>query len=161
LAKIGQRRTRRHRILGQLLSPRTKRTPPSTASVSKQGLAHVHTRNVRFGENWVSERRHSPQQLPVVSATPKGPHRIVMLSDSEPTKRHETRGHSSWFDVVLSRIRLHSLRMSSVSACKHRGALGRSGGRRLAAPSNAGHVGAQGTLRIDRDTHPQSQSLKL
>ena len=31
------------------------------------------------------------------SAKPKGPHRIATLSDSEPTKRHETRGHSSWF----------------------------------------------------------------
>jgi len=29
----------------------------------------------------------------------------------------------SWFNAVLSRIRLHSLRMSSVSACKHGGCL--------------------------------------
>jgi hypothetical protein len=116
---------------------------------------------IRFGENWVSERRHSLQQVPVVSAKPEGPHRIGTVNDSEPTKRHETRGLSSWLDVVLSRIRLYSHRMSSVSACKHRGALGRSGGRRQAAPSSVGHEGAEGTLRIERDTHPRSLSSKL
>jgi hypothetical protein len=61
----------------------------------------------------------------------------------------------------LSRIRLHSLRMSSVSACKHRRVLRWSGGRRRAAHSNVGHEGAQGALRIDRDTHPRSLSSKL
>ena len=85
----------------------------------------------------------------------------MTLRDSEPTKRHETRGHSSWFDVVLSRIRLHSLRLPSVGACKHHGVLGRPGGRRQAAPSNIGHEGGQETLRIDRDSHPRSLSSKL
>ena len=45
LAKVGQRMMTRLRILGQLVSPRTKRTPPSTVSLSDQGIAHVHTRN--------------------------------------------------------------------------------------------------------------------
>jgi hypothetical protein len=85
----------------------------------------------------------------------------VTLSDSEPTKGHETRGHSPWFDVLLSWIRLHSLRMSSVSACKHRGMLRWPGGRRSSAPSIVGHEGTQGALPIDRDTHLWSLSSKL
>ena len=80
---------------------------------------------------------------------------------SEPTKRHENRGHSSWFGVVLSRIRLHSLKMSSVSACKQRRVIRWTGVRRRAAPSNVGHEGAHGALPTDRDTHPWSLSSKL
>jgi len=103
----------------------------------------------------------SPKNSLVASAKPKGPRRIETLSDSEPTRMHENRGHSSWFDLVLSRIRLHSLRMSLVSACKHHGVLRWSGGRRRAAPSNLGHEGVHGALRIDRDTHPRSLCSKL
>ena len=103
----------------------------------------------------------SPTNSLVGSAKPKGPHRIVTLSDSEPTRMHENRGHSSWFDFVLSRSVLHSLRMSLVSACKHHGVLRWSGGRRRAAPSNVGHEGVHGALRIDRDTPPRSLGSKL
>ena len=95
----------------------------------------------------------SPTSSLVGSAKPKGPHRIVTLIDSEPNRMHENRGHSSWLDAVLSQIRLHSLRMSLASACKHRVVLRRSGGRRRAAPSNVGHEGAQGALPTDRDTY--------
>ena len=64
--------------------------------------------------------------------------------DFEPTRRHESRGHSSWFGALLSRIRLHCPRMSSVRARKHRVVLIRSRGRRRSAPSNIGHEGERG-----------------
>jgi hypothetical protein len=89
------------------------------------------------------------QQIPVGSANPKGPHQIVTMIDSELTKRHETRGNSSWFDVVLSQIRLHRLRVSSMGACKHHGVLRWSGVRRRAAQSNVDHEGAQGVWLAD------------
>ena len=139
----------------------TKQSPLSTAIVSNSELPTSSPETSVLAKTKSGNDDTSPTNSLVGSAKPKGPRRIVTLSDSEPTERHETRGHSSWFGVVLSRIRLHSLRMSLVSACKHHGVLRWSGGRRRAAPSNLGHEGVHGALRIDRDTHPRSLCSKL
>ena len=141
--------TTRRRVLGALVSPRTKRTPHSTASVSKQGIAHVYTRKIGFGERMSANDDTSQTNCHGFCVAPW----VASNRDSEPTKRLETRGHSSWLDVVFSWIRLHRLRMSSMSACKHHGVLRWPRGRRRAAKSNVGHEGAQGAIRIDRDTH--------
>ena len=133
----------------QLTSARTKRTPPSTLMLSKQGITPVYTRKSVLAKCRSANDGTSPH-----ASCPTNCHgfciaaKAVLDRNSESTKRHETRGHSSWFDVVLSQIRLQSLRMSSVSACKQRRVLRWSGGRRRAAPSNVGHDCAPGALCI-------------
>ena len=121
----------------------------STLMLSKQGIAHVYTR-----KSVLAKRRSANDDTSQTNCHSFciGP-RASSDRDPELTKRHETRDHSSWFGIVLSRIWLHSLRMSSVGACKHRGMLRWQGGRRRAAYSNVGHEGAQGALRIYRETY--------
>ena len=127
----------------ELSCPSTKQATLSTAIVSNSELPTSSPETSVLAKSKSANDDTSPTDCHGVCVAP----RAALNHDSDLTMGHETRGHLSWFYAVLSRLRIHSLRMSSVGACKHRGVLRRPGDRRRAAPPNVGHKGAWGRFQ--------------